>query len=82
MRTLKIKLCKYCGCNDEENRFLNNRNNACIKCLSCQSNKALNKHNYFDEYYQLNKDKVLAQQRENYRLKKEKKILDINSLVI
>jgi hypothetical protein len=69
MENLKIKICKRC--NSSTNKFLIHRNNCCIKCLSLQNNKKLNENNYFDAYYQLNKDKVLAQQRERYRMKKE-----------
>jgi hypothetical protein len=64
----KIKICKKCG--SDTNKFLIRRY-TCTKCLSSENNIRLNKNNYYDTYYQQNKDKVLLQQRERYRMKKE-----------
>jgi ribosomal protein L37E len=68
MDNSKIKICKRCG--SDTNKFLIHRH-TCTKCLSSENNIRLNKNNYYDTYYQENKEKVLLQQRERYRMKKE-----------
>jgi hypothetical protein len=68
----KIKICKLCGSSD--NKF-GPHCHQCIKCLSKRKNAKANEKNYFKNYYELNKEKVLLQQREAYH--KSKNIISV-----
>jgi ribosomal protein L37E len=68
------KICRKCGISG--NSFQEKRR-VCTKCRSKDNRIRMKLIDY--NYYELNKEKVLAQQKKHYLFKKEEKL---NSLVI
>ena len=66
----KIKICKKCNTVESENcKFVKNRS----VCNICRYKSRVNDQYklYFKEYYQKNKDEILKQKSNNYKIKKE-----------
>ena len=61
-----IKICKVCEKSD--NKFHQNKK-ICSVCSSKLSNERNKNKHYFKEYYQLNKDRILAKYHEEADLK-------------
>ena len=53
---IKIKLCKVCGNSSEFHKF---KGLLCCKCASKKNNERLNEKQYYESYYEENKELLL-----------------------